>query len=763
MTLPVARRVVLSCIRLLIPGIVLLAAAGEGAPALSVGERVEVAVDAAAMKVRHDVVAALKRGDQATVERLWNQWLWTTVEVGGERRSGWVRIDQVRRIAPAELPPLDIGDEVAVVADEAEVAADGKSLATLSRRFMFIVEAVRQDAVATTVDVAGKPARGWVRRASVRRIRPGEELPVAEGDRVVVTAERAPVIRDRQTIATLSSRYVFTVEAARPGEVATTVDVEGRATRGWVDARLVRRATPRDLPERIRLWKSLERPLCTLALDKTVRESLAVSPDGWHVAYAERTAEGQRVTVDGQPGPIHAEIGHGTPLFSPSGNRVAYTALADGRWRVVVDNFAGPPFDRVAGLTFSADGRRVAYAARKRDQWLLVLDGQPGPPCDAIDPKTVVLSPNGRHAACAAKRFDKWAVVLDGERGEECDEVRDLLFSSDGGRLLYLGRLASRWHVVVDGRREPGFEAVLERRFSADGRRSAYVARAEGRLRVVVDGVVGPPCDGVLEGTPVFSPDGRRVAYGLVEGETARAVIDGQAGPAYQGIAGLAFSPDSRRVAYAAQKGARWHVVVDGAEGLPYDAIAKGTPVFSPDSRRVAFVARVGARSVAVLDGQPGPEHDGVLTASPLFSPDGRHVAYVVVSAKTWRVVHDGEPGPPCDAIGAGTPVFSPDSRRMACIAVRDGRWRLTVNGEPGSAWDELSDVTFSPDGRHLACMARRDTAWRILLDGEPGRPYGGLLAGSRLIVTPAGARYLAWTRRGDSLRVLRVQHVPNE
>ena len=81
-------------------------AAGDAPQGLRAGERVEVAVDAAAVKVRNDVVAALKRGDQVTIERLWGEWLWTTVEVGDEKKSGWVRVDQVRRVAPAGLPPL---------------------------------------------------------------------------------------------------------------------------------------------------------------------------------------------------------------------------------------------------------------------------------------------------------------------------------------------------------------------------------------------------------------------------------------------------------------------------------------------------------------------------------------------------------------------------------------------------------------------------------------------------------------------------------
>ncbi|MFW6161721.1 MAG: WD40 repeat domain-containing protein, partial [Planctomycetota bacterium] len=546
-----------------------VAVAGEAPADLRVGEEVEVAADAAAVKVRDRVVAALKRGDRVTVERLWADRLWTTVEAGGKEVSGWVPIDQVRRVAAPALPPLELGDEVVVAAETAEVLAEGETVATLERRYMFIVEAVREGAVATTVDVAGRAVRGWVERARVRRLRPGQDLPVGKGDQVVVTADAAPVVRGDQTLTTLERRYVFTVEAVRDGKLATTVDLEGQPARGWVDAGLVRRATPRDLPQRIRLWAITERPLCTIALASVVRESLAVAPEALRVAYVERAEDGQRVVVDGRPGPVYAAIGPGMPRFGPGGEHVAYTALEEGRWRVVVDNFAGQPFDRVNALTFSPDGRRVAHAALQARKWRIVLDGQAGPAFDDVGRKALAFSADGEHLAYAAKEYDRWAVVLDGERGMAFDEVKALRFSPHGARLLYLGREGSRWHVVVDGEKGPPFATIEERTWSPNGRRYAYVGRREGRFQVVVDGRVGPPCDGVLEGTPVFSPDGRRVAYGVVRGETAQAIVDGKAGPEYDGIAGLAFSPDSRRVAYAAQKGVVWHVVVDGEEGLP--------------------------------------------------------------------------------------------------------------------------------------------------------------------------------------------------
>jgi len=574
-----------------------------------VGDTVEVAIDAAAMKVRKEVVAALKRGERLVVERLWGQWLWTTVEIAGVRKSGWVRIDQVRRVEPAQ-PPIAEGDQVAVVPESAPVRRQEKTIATLRRRYTFIVERARDDAVATTVDVEGKAVQGWVLKKHVRRLAPGQKLPIGAADQVVVTAETAAVKFAGHTIATLPKGYVFTVEATQDDLVATTVDVAGRARQGWVSLKRVRLATPKDLHVQVRRWRIHKERLCTIDVKKVLRESLVVSPDSWHIAYVERSAEGCRVVADGRPGPAHELIRRGTPLFAPQGRRLAYAALDDGRWRVIVDNFPGPGLERVAALTFSPDGRHVAYAAFKDRKWRVLRDGRPGPSLDDIDRDSLRFSPDGGHLAYAAKQWGKWSAVLDGKAGPEYDQVSGLLFSPDGRRFLYAARAGTRWHVVIDGQRGPAFEAVGERKFSADGRRAAYVARAEGQFRVVVDGFVGDGYDGIMEASPVFSPDGRRVAYAALRDGKAHVVLDGKAQRDYDGLAGLVFSPNSRRVAYAGRRGMLWHVVLDGREGLPYDAVAKGTPVFSPDSRRRAprpALRRHRRRHAAFQPQQPPP------------------------------------------------------------------------------------------------------------------------------------------------------------
>ena len=98
---------------------------------------------------------------------------------------------------------------------------------------------------------------------------------------------------------------------------------------------------------------------------------------------------------------MYDDIMKGTPVFSPDGKRVAYSARKGGRWFVVVDGQAGPEYDGIMAGTpvFSPDGKRLAYVPEKGGKWLVVVDGQEGPTYDmtghlAFSRKTRVV---GRH------------------------------------------------------------------------------------------------------------------------------------------------------------------------------------------------------------------------------------------------------------------------------------------------------------------------------------------------------------------------------
>jgi len=122
---------------------------------------------------------------------------------------------------------------------------------------------------------------------------------------------------------------------------------------------------------------------------------LTFSPDGRRLAFDRRISAGRpvgriytthRVEIDGIPDPEFLLVAH--IVFSPDSLHYAYLAL-NGRnkdigdgvsqiagWSAVVDSKVGSSYQAARGPVFSADSRHVAYAAMRDGHWLMVLDGR---------------------------------------------------------------------------------------------------------------------------------------------------------------------------------------------------------------------------------------------------------------------------------------------------------------------------------------------------------------------------------------------------
>jgi WD40 repeat protein len=415
---------------------------------------------------------------------------------------------------------------------------------------------------------------------------------------------------------------------------------------------------------------------------------LRFSPDRRHVAYLALT-EGQtkvRVGVDGGLGPEFDDFSeHVPPTLSPSGGRVAYAALVEGAWRMVVDHV--PRLDLVPSTRlprFDRRGDHVAFVAGT-------------PPLGS--PERVVVDD------VAQREYD--AIVAWEIGGPDKPFTLDSITFGPDGRLGYVAREGSHMFVVLDGVEGPRFDEIHPQiAFSPDGRQVAYPALRSGRMTCVVDGVEQESYDWV--GRPVFSPDGARLMYAAGKGNGFVLVVDGTPEGdhlAEPPIGGYCFSPDGGRHAYGAVsrrdlRGERRRYVVDGVPGPEFDALDR--IVFSPLGDRFTYAARKGPEMFAVVDGDPGPPFELIKGLS--FSAAG-HVAYASIVEGAACVILDGQAGPLFETLALALP---------------------PGHGDP--PWEEYYEpdlYAFSPDGTHLAYTGtQRGGGARPVVDGDVGPVY---------------------------------------
>jgi len=197
-------------------------------------------------------------------------------------------------------------------------------------------------------------------------------------------------------------------------------------------------------------------------LDSIDKDSLTLSFDGRHLAYAAGKPGAMSVYLDG----VEIRPVAGLPAVAA-------------------------PFDRVAAgsFVFCPDGSRFAFAASRDGQWFVVLDGVEGRHYIGISQTRPVFSLNGKRLAYVA----------------------EVLVADADGRPAHTKRC-----VVVDGVQQRIYDRIVASPgFSSDGRRCAYVAERGRDSFIVVDGMEGKPY-GCLRGRPVLSIDGSRCAITAV-------------------------------------------------------------------------------------------------------------------------------------------------------------------------------------------------------------------------------------------------------
>jgi Tol biopolymer transport system component len=382
-----------------------------------------------------------------------------------------------------------------------------------------------------------------------------------------------------------------------------------------------------------------EHPIPTPLLETHTLGGPCFSPDSKRIAYLsghDLSGGPLHMVVDGQAGPEVALAM--SPVFSQDSKHVAYGGQRQFKYFVIHDSQAGTEYYSISweSMSFSPDGNHLAYSAIKDDGYnLVVIDGEEGPPYDAIEREE---TPNNN----ARTR---------------------IVWSADSTRLAYVATRGQKAVVVVNGREEVVYSEILKGSltFSPDGKRMAFMA-AKGYHRwvAVVDGREGPEYTWV--GPPVFSPDGKHVAYEAQKtGRNVVVVYDGQEGAQYiQAFGPTFFGPGGSQFAYVAQRPSSERFLVINGRERPELGSPGGILTFSPDGKRVAFFDNLGGGGYAVIDGRKGPSCERIDRF--IFSSDSQHLAYVDrQSYGKGAVVLDGQKGPEYEWIAKNGPVFRED------------------------------------------------------------------------------------------------------
>lgn len=403
--------------------------------------------------------------------------------------------------------------------------------------------------------------------------------------------------------------------------------------------------------------------------------------------------------------------GHGVPpgqpasfdvVFSESGRGVAYAAQKENKFYVVYANITGKNikgglYDAVGQVVLSPDGMRVAYPALRDKEWRMVVDGREGRVYDVL--LTPIFSPDGQHVMYQAKKGNKWFIVVDGRQNEgTMASYTTPEFSSDSTRIAFVEAAASniemklivsdlkftkqnvKWSIgdelfvtnrdktriaayqVVDNKirildfkfsepevvnEGPLYDLIEKLTFSDDGNSIVYCALKDGKRLIVFDNREEIFPKGHVPQLPVVRPDKKGVGV-ILEWQGRyfmhQAFIKTKEKPRMYDEAGdLVYSNDSSSYAYVARKGDEWFVVLNGEEGPTFDRVV--TPLFSPDGRYLIYRAReAGRRFVVIADAKTGKtirQSQSYEMVFPVtFTDDGKSIAYGVKDGQklVWKV-----------------------------------------------------------------------------------------------------------------------------
>ncbi len=371
----------------------------------------------------------------------------------------------------------------------------------------------------------------------------------------------------------------------------------------------------------------------------------------------------QRVTIDGRAHGEWEAIGFSHLVWSMHG--AVYPVLSNERWRLVVGTRRSPAHRAIGDIVVS--GQHVAYAALEDDGWHVVVDGTPGPAFQALRARSLLVSEEGRVLYIARASTGEHAVI-DGVVGPAFERIFALGFGGKGRLVGYVGHGAGDSRIVVDGRASEPVDDVLELALAEDEARWAAVVQRGDAHFVLHDGlIVSAPGRSFAELR--IAPDGRHVAWLAEEGEATSVFRDGRRVGTHDEVSQLLIVPRTGAVLYVADEdgGAR---VVHGETRGPL--VRSVVSIATSDAGHFGYVARHGIGRVVVVDGEV--RHRGDWAGALTLAARGDRWAFIARRAGR-RFVVTPEGRTPVGRPFVDTLVLDSEGRHWA-LAVPDRRTR---------------------------------------------------------------------------------------
>ena len=428
--------------------------------------------------------------------------------------------------------------------------------------------------------------------------------------------------------------------------------------------------------------------------------SLAISPDGTHLAYVARQGGMQQLYLRAMDS-LEAKAIPGTegavnPFFSPDGQWLGFFANRK-LMKVSLNGGAAIPLANAAfdgGADWGSQGT-IAFSPSFSStiQQVSAAGG-------AVQPMALLAKGDGSL---------RWPEVLPGGKA--------LLFTTGVAGAIFTNTVVAVQSIAT-GERQNLIQGGVYSRYTATGhlvyaRGGTLMAVPFDLRRLTVTGTAVPVADGVMQ-----SPTNGSAQYGIsatgslvyvpggVQATQLRLVWVSRNGRE-QALAAPAnnylnprVSPDGRRVAVGVtgQEGNIWQYdnSRETLTRLTFGGTVNGYPTWTPDGKRIAFTSnKEGQLNIfwQLADGSGGLER---LTTSDdsqtpnSWSPDGKLLAFNVINPTTgidiWVFrMSDRKAQPFLETpSNESAPQFSPDGRWLAYVSDESYRYEIYVQPYPG-------------------------------------------------------------------------------